>query len=103
MLLVFMRTRRSRQYSIDMGKAFTYRGNHDLGLLVVGYCRKKPPARRNNQDCILSFFFRIPGKARFCGDHLDAGSPTSHEQSTKKADRREYGGGIEDQEKEEMW
>ena len=101
--LIFMRTKRSRRYSFDMGKAFTYRGNHDLGLLVGGCCRKKPPGRRSNQDCILSFFFRTPGRARFCGDHLGAGSPTNHQQSTKKAGHPEYDRGIEDQGKEEMW
>ena len=100
--LVFMRTRWSRQQSFHMRKAFTYRGNHDLGLLIVGCCRKMPSARRKNQDCILAFFFRIPGRVRFCGDHLGAGSPRSPQQSTKKADLREYGGGIEDQGTEEM-
>ena len=61
-----------------------------------------PPARRNNQGCILAFFFRIPGRVRFCGDHRGAGSPKSPQQSTKKADLREHGGGIEDRGTEEM-
>ena len=99
-----MRTRWSRKDAFDMGKAFTYRGTHHLGLLIGDCCRKKPPARRSNQDCILSFSFRIPGRARFCGDHLGAESSTSQQQSTKKAGHRGYEDGeIEDQEKEEMW
>lgn len=87
-----------------MGKAFTYRGTRDLELVIGDCCRKKPPARRSNQDCILSFSFRILGRARFCGDHLGAESSTILQQSTKKAGHRGYeDGGKEDQEKAEMW